>query len=1654
MRRQAPAGPAVSGGREGPARSLRKRGRPRPPGPGEAGARGPDAAGPEEGRRKRRMVGRASEREEVDSDKSAKEKRKVTGASSDDPQPGADLVRKESLTSSESFQTLECSEFQSPTLLQSLGKEVLVDGSKRRSRIKTLENLASPLFKIIENKATQNIKVEFQDELFKNTPKYSCNSLSPGVENNSILNIHGCSCFPHSKDYNDENSLTYKPDGGCIHVSENSSELKKDLRSLSDRSNTNNIPHLSNTEENLMGVNKLLLEETDLYKSKNNGLLPCHQNEKNKYSIEESSVGRKPRKRMKLSGKGDKMIVKMNFSNVPNKSELLLQENHMGAESKEAKTLKILRKANHKSLSPMDHLPSLPETVEKKTSPEHLVNTMSQKTLAPVLKEETKNASEPLRCKNTEPEEYFKAVQSSTVKSPSDCHPIEKRSQENLRNEAEESKFSCHRTIPMTGKRTWPCYSCARVTAYCWKKSSLPKSNDSLPGSGESVSQDDFLKHQANQTHLTDSKLPLQSSIKETSRESSSKEKLDSNINCLSAVSEVDSAIEPTLMVKKEPVIDDDDKMKYEEPSRSGSEVVSNATEDTRLTNVTQNLTGNKRKDRGTLTKLNLTLASQHGQEANNSIGKTIHRKTCVAKPTVVVPDLVKILNTGRLTNFKIPLLKNKTEKRKEINAKSSEREACSPLELLDNMSGTEIRQNRNKENISTVISGLQSLNIQNNVAPVQSSSDLHCNKNFYNSSSSFLKQGNNKPPNYSSEPGNIVSNEKTVSLTVEKNTFFCDPGCIEKSPALCSDEQETFKQVSSEVSGRKTTKNFSDIKSIPDILRAYEDDVLLIDVIQDDPDLFGGSNEGELSFTSEVPMVSQEPNVAEEQQSTDSKHMELPEIKEPSDKLREFPVLDPGLKSEICNSLPAASEIKHDLKDANISLGEVTNRTSQNEKLGDFNENIKSSDLDEKCKFSDKVTVEEKENMHEVCKSKDSQNAEIMAGECQLATVDPKPLCLSLPPLNLSAFQEDTPLKPWMNDFRFSGQHSVLKLQNPETCEIFKREKIVRVFQKSLGLMIPNRYCKFHFNTLRGCERSQCKFAHVPEQGDEKVCMDVFKKYISINELCLLQRAVIMFTEYYRKFPPGIHFDLQVLNDFLNSLLKHCLLKEVFQVLNLSIMVNMLPALKILLEIFEYVATMKLRSAVPALIGIFCKLVEAGMLLDPEHFSYIVKLLHQVQAPQQEITAVLEMKSRLQMRQFKNNWTCDLDLALNEIKYCKEKGDWTKLGNLYLQVKMDCEKFVDFQRFCTCVAETLTKGYKEERPNVPFCEFAQTVSKDPQNSEVDKTLLGRIGISAIYFYHKLLQWAKGRKVLDMLYELKIHFTSLKGLTGPEKLASRCQIVNIAVEIFLKSGSIDGAMWVLRESDWIIDSQWPCDRLDILNRHNLLCTIAHEILAKSLYRQTFEVLQNLPGFHNFQEIVEVSQYSLLFNKLLDACVESNSLGISSSVAEFMISKSIPIDFSSLRRLITSLGRSCLWLKARTHYKSALSLSCYPPLEGNLYRKLLRIPSYLSEVEMLLAIEIFIVSNASNIQSPGTPTQILQIVLKRCEENKSRSKDDYQAAVERLMMAVRLSDPKLFIKHMTVNVNKEQVYSLEHCSALKWLKENMKWAGKVWLFNNH
>lgn len=85
MRRPPPSGPATAPGREGTSRVPRKRGR--WPEPREAGGCGPEAGGHEESRQKR-MVTRASEREEVESDKSGEASGAGKAASGGAGEPG------------------------------------------------------------------------------------------------------------------------------------------------------------------------------------------------------------------------------------------------------------------------------------------------------------------------------------------------------------------------------------------------------------------------------------------------------------------------------------------------------------------------------------------------------------------------------------------------------------------------------------------------------------------------------------------------------------------------------------------------------------------------------------------------------------------------------------------------------------------------------------------------------------------------------------------------------------------------------------------------------------------------------------------------------------------------------------------------------------------------------------------------------------------------------------------------------------------------------------------------------------------------------------------------------------------------------------------------------------------------------------------------------------------------------------------------------------------------------------------------------------------------------------------------------------------------------------------------------------------------------
>ncbi|NWY00154.1 TOPZ1 protein, partial [Nothoprocta ornata] len=1179
------------------------------------------------------------------------------------------------------------------------------------------------------------------------------------------------------------------------------------------------------------------------------------------------------------------------------------------------------------------------------------------------------------------------------------------------------------RTIPMTGKNVWLLKPCARTSEWFYRDHKSKSKQEKLLSCDLEKASDKSSVEAVGENAVTSSLKQLDLPVSPAEIKQPAHKILDLNTENLTSFETPESSstdINGTLRISSNENLElSVNTNSLESSVNTGRSSVASSHGDVQEVKATLNsTTKQKDKSKGAARKRNLSKTVQNGAAASNNSKRNISHKASVAKQTLSDLKLIKVLNTGNLSNFKIPLRKNKPESSKLEAALSFE----SPLEVLDNASVSK-RQKRSEEAF-LVTSEQQSLSAVNVVSATDS-----VKKKADDASEDLSNEISTLPEHISFYPHAVVERPES-SGSDSQTREYVPKSNLPDEPCSAVDHPVALELHDDGKSKGNLSQHRSE--SFPDVFEAYKEDILLIDVIQDDPDLFGTSDDEAPSLTDS------EYCPAKTSCSGTFVTEEKPEFKpqyrivsENKDSVDDFSQLLQAKWLNSCISLKTYSRGSHEMKtyissSASSPLGGVTEDSSEDGQLSELDELLKGSDMDEE------VTL--------------------MTNAVSLR----KFFSLTLPNLKVTVSSEGTVLTPWTNDFKFSGNSSMLPLQNYRDLEPWKTDKNVKASHSIHQLLemieLPRKYCRLYFMTLRGCERAKCWFWHVPDQGDEKICMAVLRTYITINELGLLQRATQIFIKYYREVMPGVDFASQVLNDLLISLLKNCLFQEVFQILNVTLLINMLPAVDVLLKIFEYMASLNVKDAVPALISTFCKLVDAGMFLEFEHFNFIIKFLHQLQVSSQEINTILNIKSRFQEKHFKKNWHFDFSLAMTEIQHCKEKGDWTKLGNLYVSLRAGHEHFGDLKKLSLFIAEILSRDSEEERPGVPFCDFADAVIKNSQSNEADRIFIGRAGISVMYSYHKVLQWIKGRKVLDKMHELKIYFTVLKGLIGPEKSASRCQIVNTAAEFFLKTGSLDGATWVLRESEWITNAPvWPCDKMDILNRHNLLRSLVHQYLSKSLYKQAFEVLQNLPGFQNCSDTVDVPWYSRLFNKLINACFESKNLGISSSAIDFMLSKNIPVDFFLLRGLITSLGRSCLWSKARTYYKSALSLGCYPLLQGNTYHKLLPIPSYLSEVEMLLAIEIFLVSNASDVQSPGATSQTLQIILKRCDDPKGQNKDDYQTAVERLILAARLSDPKLFLKHMTMNVNMEEVYSLDLTSALKWLQENMKWAGRVWLF---
>ncbi|XP_051791580.1 uncharacterized protein topaz1 isoform X1 [Erpetoichthys calabaricus] len=624
------------------------------------------------------------------------------------------------------------------------------------------------------------------------------------------------------------------------------------------------------------------------------------------------------------------------------------------------------------------------------------------------------------------------------------------------------------------------------------------------------------------------------------------------------------------------------------------------------------------------------------------------------------------------------------------------------------------------------------------------------------------------------------------------------------------------------------------------------------------------------------------------------------------------------------------------------------------------------------------------------------------------------------------------------VTDFKFCMAPNFSSQIN--TCNPIAKESIEHAYK--------SRYCRFYFFNNSGCERVDCRFSHFLLEDDEKVCMNVVDRFLK-NQITV-QRAVDIFIGHYERFTPGCDFDNQVFSNLLSKLINCNEINKVFAVTK-TVLPKILPPIHLLLNVFERVKNWEYGDAVENLTAITKQSVEAGLILTEENFNFMLHKFDELKAPIKYIKILHSLKSRILKKEPNLNHQFDIHSACAKIKLCEMQEKWAMMGNTFIQCCQGTYSLTDLYQFCACIASSLMKNF-HQTPAVPFCDFTEKVSQTNLNG-LGKTLIGRIGISILFNYYRVQQWAKGCRVLEVLQRMQIDFSKLKCFACPDSTASRCHVLNISSEVFLNNGNLEQAIAVLKESDWIITSAlWPCSRIDVLRRHNLLCRISKECSYKKMHKHALEVLKNLPGFKEFSGKIGASNNSDIFNAHLLDCIKNKEMSVSCNTVQFMMSKEICVDFSHLRHLIDDLGRRQLWSRARLFYKYGVSMGYYPPLDQRLYCNLLFIPCSLSEIEMVMSFEIYIVSNTNKIQKQSICSETLQIVLKRNGEPIAPSDYDYHMGINRLMLATRLTNPNLVLMFTTINDSNEHVFTLDLSSSLSWLNENENWAGKVWFFS--
>lgn len=117
---------------------------------------------------------------------------------------------------------------------------------------------------------------------------------------------------------------------------------------------------------------------------------------------------------------------------------------------------------------------------------------------------------------------------------------------------------------------------------------------------------------------------------------------------------------------------------------------------------------------------------------------------------------------------------------------------------------------------------------------------------------------------------------------------------------------------------------------------------------------------------------------------------------------------------------------------------------------------------------------------------------------------------------------------------------------------------------------------------------------------------------------------------------------------------------------------------------LWRYVKSSQLFVCLLFLPCLILQLIDAGIFLELEHFNYIIKLLHQLQVSNWEMSTVLNIKSRYVFKELFSNYSClvpySASIFINLCGMFKRSVGW-KYCNIMSNCTLKCWWSTVFQR-------------------------------------------------------------------------------------------------------------------------------------------------------------------------------------------------------------------------------------------------------------------------------------------------------------------------------------------------------------------------------------